>query len=298
MPARNTTLLEMEYDNYSAWGRHSPWIIRLSISLGLFIASIILIAISASYTYEPEHQGLLLLYAAMAFVALGMSLFFLLTGLGKIRLAWRAYRRSGGHFTRSEKMINEERQNLLSTQFAAAELAEHLLENSWRPMQPDWSIILQPGEKAITGGVAHYARFYGMDVSYNQSSAFFMGRPSFVAVGLAATALGNASRRRQAIAMAQAQWREQQVVQTLVTTHRILCQRSDGSWLSFYYSGVTNIDADTGTGTLILQFPDAEPLMLGGPGGMFSAVVAVWALHGHEGLRSYPGLQRLRMLGT
>lgn len=298
MPARNTTILEMEYDNYPAWKRHSPWIFRLSLGLALVVGSVILIGISASYTYEPEHQGLLLLFAAMSFLALGVSLFFLLTSIGKMRLAWRAYRRSRGHFTRSEKKINEERQNLLDTQFAAAELARHLLENSWRPMAPDWNVVLQPDEKAITRGVAHYARFYGMNVSYSQSSGFFMGRPSFVAVGLAATAIGNATRRRQAEAMAQSQWREQQIVQTLVTTHRILCQRSDGAWLSFYFSGVTNIDADAGTGTLILQFPDAEPLMLGGPGGLFAAVVAVWALHGYEGLRGYPGLQLLRRLST
>ncbi len=295
MGRKFTTISEMEYDNYPAWRRHSPWVYRLVAAAACEIAAIVLM-FSIDGLDTKDQAWMVVGLALGSLVASGFSLFFFLTSLGKMRLAWRAYRRANGHYTRAEQQIVEERQLLVSAQYAAAELAGHLLSGSWTPMAPNWSMVLNPQEQAVCSSAAHYARFYGTQANYMHSSAFFMGRPSFVAVGMAATALGNSVRRRQAQAYAQAQWREQQVVAATITNQRVLCQKQDGTWLSFYFDAVTNIDADANNGTLILQFHNAEPLMLGGRGGLFAAVVAIWALHGPAGLRSYPGLQNLRML--
>ncbi|GAB3619841.1 hypothetical protein GCM10027417_11020 [Glutamicibacter endophyticus] len=296
MAGRFATIKAMEYDHYPTWKRHLPWVLRLLLAAMLWIGGFALIAYVGTELDSEKQPGAVLGVGLLWLAMLGASIFFLLTSIGKMRLAWRAFRRARGRFTRAEKLIVAEREELLSAQYAAAELAGHLLEDSWQPMGIDWSVVLHPEEQAICSAPGHYARFYGTDATYMHSSAFFMGRASFVAVGMAITAMGNAARRRQAQAFAQAQWREQQIVHVIVTTQRILCRRNDGMWLSFYFNGVTNIDADGNSGTLILQFQQGEPLMLGGRGGLLAAAVAVRILHGKSGLRSYPGLYNLRTL--
>ncbi len=52
-------------------------------------------------------------------------------------------------------------------------------------------------------------------------------------------------------------------------------RRHDGTWLSFCFSGAISMDIDSPSGTMIVQFPDTQPLMLGGTGGLSAAVAAV-----------------------
>ncbi|PRB71625.1 hypothetical protein [Arthrobacter sp. MYb213] len=56
------------------------------------------------------------------------------------------------------------------------------------------------------------------------------------------------------------------------------------------------MDIDSTSGSMIVQFPDTQPLMLGGTGGLYATVAAVWALRGRQGLEGHPGLAYLRSL--
>lgn len=293
MKGRITTLREMEYDNYSVWKRHAPWGIRGLIALILFYASLLVFAHSVSLMDTNQNEKLAG-FAFASYLIFGVGLFFLLTSFGKMRLAWRRLRRANGHFTKSEKVIVAERRALAQAQYAAIDLASDLLKGTWRPLAAPWNVVVQPGEQVIATAQGNYSRFYGTDATYMHSSGFFMGNAAFVLIGFAATAFGNRSRRRQAEAIAQEQWREQQSVYAVVTNQRILCQLANGTWLSFYYGGITSLDIDSATGTVIVQFPDTQPLMLGGTAGLFSAVALVWVLQGRRGLEGHPGLEHLR----
>lgn len=288
--------ISLTSDKMPEWKRNLPWMIRLFISAVSFYISFEALLMGAGITENDplaDYVGWFFLVLVAGFV---VGVIFLAFGLKQIYLACRSFARSRGRYTRSERQVLESQANFAGAQFHAAELARSLVDNNWRSELTDWSVVLHADEKALSQAPAHYARFYGTDVSYTQSSAFFMGKPAFVAVGLAATVLGNNSRRKQAQLAAQAQWREQQVVRIIATTHRILCQRSDNTWLSFYHNSVSNIDANSASGTLILQYQDTQPLMLGGEGALFASVVSIWALHGVQGLKQYPGLHTLRQI--
>lgn len=295
MRGKISTLKEMEYDNYSTWKRHAPWIVRVAVAVILFFASAILLLNAFALTNKIENTAL----AGLAFGSLlifCVGLFFLLTSFGKMRLAWRAFCRSKGRYSKAEQVIVNERAELARAQVAAAQLAGDLYDGTWRSQSPPWDVVLGQNEQAICAANANYARFYGSDVTFTQSSGFLMGNPTLVAVGVLAMALGNKARRTQAEALAKEQWREQQEVLAVVTNHRVICRRQDGTWLSFYFSGATSMDIDSTTGTMIVQFPDTQPLMLGGTGGLFAAVAAVWAVRGQQGLERHPGLAYLRSL--
>ncbi|WP_162989333.1 hypothetical protein [Glutamicibacter nicotianae] len=290
-----STLKEMEYDNYSAWKRHRPWIFRVASALLFVCASWLLLLYAFSLTNTIDNTAL----AGMAFgsiILFGVGLFFLMTSFGKMRLAWRAFRRSKGHYTKSEMVIVNERAELARAQIAAAQLAGDLYDGTWRPQDPPWDVVTESNELVICAANANYARFYGSDVTYMQSSGFLMGHPTFVAVGVLAMAWGNRTRRTQAEALAKEQWREQQEVLAVITNHRVICRRQDGVWLSFYFHGASSMDIDSSTGTMIMQFPDTQPLILGGTGGLYAAVAAVWAVRGARGLEGHPGLAYLRSL--
>lgn len=295
MRGRMTALKEMEYDNHSAWQRHAPWIIRLTLAVVLLLASGRLILLALSQTDKIADKSLLGLVFG-SFVIFCAGFVFLLTSFGKMRLTWRAFMRSRGRFTKAEKMIMQERAELARAQAAAAELARDLFEGNLRTQNPPWEVVLRNNEQAICTANANYARFYGSDVSYMHSSGFLMGHPTLVAAGVLAMALGNKARRSQAEAMAKEQWREQQLVLAVITNQRVICRRQDGAWVSFDYLAATSMDVDSATGTMILQFPSTEPLMLGGTGGLYAAVTAIWAVRGPQGLERHPGLAYLRTL--
>ncbi|MEU4745336.1 hypothetical protein AB0G02_33405, partial [Actinosynnema sp. NPDC023658] len=91
--------------------------------------------------------------------------------------------------------------------YRAVHLYRHLV-NGGIPDEVTTSLLLPPGEVAYCDLTLGYARYYGMDVTYRQSSGFFLGSPLFVAAGLAANAVGNSVARRRAEAQSMPQWRE------------------------------------------------------------------------------------------
>lgn len=155
-----------------------------------------------------------------------------------------------------------------------------------------WDVVPNPGEMFFLDVPADYARFYGQDVTYTQSSGFFYGRPAFVLAGLGIAAASNAARRSAAQAQAVAQWRENQPCRLLVSNQRLVCNIG-GQWLSFYYSAITAVYPEVESYTLIAQFESAAPLMLHGRAIPAAAVITTLMTHGADALVEHPSLSRL-----
>jgi len=131
------------------------------------------------------------------------------------------------------------------------------------PVITVWGIVPNHGEAFFLDAPAEYARYYGQDVTYWQRGGVYIGRPSFVALGLVADSVSNSAARRNAEALAREQWREWQVSRVFVSNQRIVCS-AGGRNLSFYFNATSGLYADLASNTLVVEFESAEPLMLHG----------------------------------
>jgi hypothetical membrane protein len=206
-----------------------------------------------------------------------------------------AHRRRAGHFTLEERREIARRDDLYKSWDHARALAISLLSDDPGGRFRPWDVVLDPGEAAVVDCPAGYARFYGTTVSYTQSSGTFFGSPAFVLAGMGATAISNSARRRAAERLAADQWREHQQVRCLVTEQRILLQRADYQWLSFYFSAIVSMHPFPAEGLFFAEFEDTSPLRLEGAAAVIASVVTVWYRFGATGLRDHPGLQCLRL---
>ncbi len=205
---------------------------------------------------------------------------------------FRHWRRSNGHLTKTEAAVAQ--QESISTR--AWEHARVLHQTLVRREVPDglhiWDVVANSNEVFFLDVPADYARHYGVDVSYSQSSAFYFGRPAFVLAGLGISAMSNAARRNAASQLAAAQWRERQPCRLVVSNQRILCQVG-GQWLSFYFSGMTAVYPEVGEWSLITQYDSTSPLLLSGVHVPAAALLTVLATHGVDALSAHPSLQVL-----
>jgi hypothetical protein len=167
----------------------------------------------------------------------------------------------------------------------ACRMFEHLTSEGELPALPPMAIRLRSGEVAHAHGVLECARFYGMDVTYQQSSTFVMGSPLLVATGLIGSAVGNAYARNKAADMARAQWRPQGPVRTVLTDQRILCDVA-GEWLTFWHEGIMEFHADPRQWMVITRYEVGEPLMLRGPVAPSYMVALTYIVYGRQGLAS------------
>ncbi|HXF01500.1 MAG TPA: hypothetical protein VN601_00800, partial [Arthrobacter sp.] len=124
--------------------------------------------------------------------------------------AYRHWRRASGHLTKAESAAaHRGASSALAWEHARA-LQASLARRDVPPSISIWDVVPNPGEVFFLDVPAHYARHYGMDVPYSQTSAFYYGRPAFVLAGVGLTAMSNSARRRAAANQAAAQWREHQ----------------------------------------------------------------------------------------
>jgi len=154
---------------------------------------------------------------------------------------------------------------------------------------PPGALRLDPGEVGYGESVAGYARFYGMDVTYRQNSSFWFGSAAFVAAGLAADAIGNASARNRAQRMAASQWRDHAHVRTMLTNRRLLCDYQN-QWLNFWHEGIIEFAFDAPSWSLVLRYQSGSPLMLHGPAVPWFAVAVAHIVYGPHGMR-LPGIR-------
>ncbi|MFC8450432.1 hypothetical protein [Kitasatospora sp. NPDC057223] len=82
---------------------------------------------------------------------------------------------------------------------------------------------LEPGERALAVGPAHRLSWRALgDGSYTRNSTFAIGGPAFVIGALAASAIGNANRRRNAELAAQPRWVLDGTGEVTVTDRHVL----------------------------------------------------------------------------
>lgn len=122
-----------------------------------------------------------------------------------------------------------------------------------------------------------YSRYYGMNVSYGQTSTLAIGPPLFVAGAVVGNAIGNAAARSEAARLAASQWREHCTARVVVTPTATWCC-VNGRWLRFDHAAVVEYSLDGAA--CILTFTDAEPLRLAGPSAWCHAVLFAYLRNG------------------
>ncbi|WP_239675223.1 hypothetical protein [Natronosporangium hydrolyticum] len=174
---------------------------------------------------------------------------------------------------------------------SACQLYEHLHAGGDLAVLPPGPVRLNPGEVAYADTVLGYARFYGMNVTYQQHSTLLLGSAGFVAAGLTANMIANSSARRRAEAQAAGQWRDHAHVRTILTNHRLLCDYG-GQWLSFWHEGIVEFQGDLAQWLFVLRYEVGDPVLLHGPGAPWFAVAVAHLGYGRPGLQ-LPGLMVL-----
>lgn len=154
------------------------------------------------------------------------------------------------------------------------------------------TVMTAPGEMILWQIQAEYRRFYGQDVTYGQGGFLAVGPPLFTIGMLAHSAAVNRSARKDAEALAAAQWRELQYSPVLVTDRRLVIH-ANGRWLSFYYGAVTAVYPEVDQFTLVVDFEGAEPLRLEGPDVPTAAVLLLHFAQGQHAVEAHPRLANL-----
>ncbi|MFD4669973.1 hypothetical protein ACFWNN_09575 [Lentzea sp. NPDC058450] len=171
---------------------------------------------------------------------------------------------------------------------AAVHLYRHIVAGGV-PDEVSTSLLLAPGEATYCDLPFRYARYYGMDVTYQRSDSMFFGSALFVAAGMAATAVSNSRAKNRAQNLAAAQWREHCLARVIVTNYCVMCF-VHGQWLRFAYPAVVDFNADMLNGVCYLIFDGAEPLQLAGPQVPWLVVLMSSFLYGPHRLPTLPFL--------
>lgn len=234
----------------------------------------------------------LLLVVSLA-LAVGRPITALIHSATGARKAFRHWRRSHGHYTKTEA-VAVSRQVSSAQAWRHAQALQHKIEHREIPEPIQiWDVVARANEVFFMDVPADYARYCGRDVGYSQTSAFYYGRPSFVLAGVGATALSNAARRNAAARLSAAQWREQQPCRLVVSNQRLLCQVG-GRWLSFHFAGMTAVYPEIENWALVTQYDSTSPMMISGVNVPAAALFTVLATHGAEAATAHPSLQKLR----
>ena len=267
--------------------RHARWIAPLLLAPIVFYGCVL----GLSYLNERETlEGWSLLAALVLLAGIFVApIVLVVVSIVKGGATYRDHRRSKGRYSSSEVAEIQRRDRSAQAWRDAQQLHRRLLEREVPPTLAVWDVVPYANEEFFCDVPIRYARYYGMDVSYTQTSGFFYGRPSFVLTGLAITAVSNAAQRSAAQNMARAQWREHCFARLVVSNFRLLVQVS-GRWLSFDYAAMTAVFPEPASWGLVCQFSSTEPLLLTGDHAPFAAVMTLFRTHGEDALREHPGL--------
>lgn len=272
---------------------HLRWVLRLLMVPVTYLGFMLLSSVLSS----KVEDGTDLLHALGALAAIGAALgfpiVFLIAAIVAAYGVWRSWRRSKGHFNRSEKRVvqrvAEERESLRYAQ----SVRDGYLRGEHPPALPVTDVLPVGDERLLLRGSCQYQRYYGQDVQYRTSNPVALGRPSFVAAVMVTSAVTNASARSSAQARARSQWREHQVAETIVSDYRIWCRSATRGWISFNFGGVTAFYPDPVNQTLVMEFADTSPLFLRGPIIPAACMIAIRHRLGDDGLRQHPAIAPL-----
>ncbi|MCB1290780.1 MAG: hypothetical protein KDB45_04520 [Mycobacterium sp.] len=145
------------------------------------------------------------------------------------------------------------------------------------PAHPMHGLLLEPGELVRTHATAHYSRLQRGPAAQHGGRAPIMAYNPMLMMGtMAAQAIADRRRNRQDAKQSQPEWRLERNASVLTTTQRIMCNRPDGGWLSFWYQDLAEHHIDLPTRTLVMAFnhDQCAPLRLQGPA---TPAIALWS---------------------
>ncbi|GAB3881429.1 hypothetical protein [Terrabacter terrigena] len=89
-------------------------------------------------------------------------------------------------------------------------------------------------------------------------------------------------------------WTDEAACSVLVTDRRMLLTLPHGEMASLWWGGLVGLDVDLVNHRVTLDYGDARPRVLLGPGVESVAVMAVAQVYGLDALATHPGLSPLR----
>ncbi|MET9441079.1 hypothetical protein [Streptomyces sp. NPDC006610] len=175
---------------------------------------------------------------------------------------------------------------------AVCSLHRHLSNGGELVPVPTPGVLLEAGEIAYGDVSAHYARFYGTNVTYTERSGFYFGSPLFVAAGLVGDAVANSSARNRAQAMAQPQWRDLSPCRAILTDRRMLLHvAAENRWVSLRHHEVVGFLPVLEQWALFTEYAQWEPMRLAGPSVPWMTAAAISVLNrGRSAYQRLPAL--------
>ncbi|MFT4259886.1 MAG: hypothetical protein QM568_09705 [Microbacterium sp.] len=279
--------------------RHLHWILLLlAVPISYVLIMLVvqwlsgLVADATAAGDDGGRLGLNLAGLAALVAALVVPLVLLIRAIVQMRRTYRRAQRAKGRFTAYEQSMLDRGRYAADAWERARTARTALLAHEIPPSVQQWDVVPYAGEVFFAQVPLTYARYYGRDVSYAQTSAVALGNPAFVVGALAVTAISNASARSRAAAQSAPQWREWQTSSVYISNRRFAVH-AGGQWLSFDYSAMTAVFPEAAASTLVCQFHSAAPLLLAGDDAALACVFAVLQTHGVDALRRHPSLQIL-----
>ncbi|QAY59389.1 hypothetical protein ET475_04870 [Microbacterium protaetiae] len=277
--------------------RHLHWVLLLLAAPVAYVVFMWFASVMLHRSMQTHDIGWGLGEFAAILAAVFVPVILLIRSIVHMVRTYRRAQRAKGRYTKTEQRMLERGAHAANAwehaRLVRAELLAHRVPGTIR----QWDVVPYPDEVFFARLMLTYARYYGTDVAYRQTSTFAFGRPAFVVGALAVGAIANASARSRATAQASPQWRDWQPTAVYVSNRRIVVDVG-GQWLSFDYSTIVAMYPEAGSWTLICQFPTAVPLLLSGDEAPIAAVFAVMQTYGAEALRDHPGLQALNTPAT
>ena len=155
--------------------------------------------------------------------------------------------------------------------------AAALMKGREPPAHPVHGLILEPGERVRAHAPAVYSRLQRGPAADRGARAPIMAyNPTLMLGTMAVQALADRRRNRHDAQQAQPEWRLTRPASVITTTERIMCNRPDGGWLSFWYQDLSEHHIDLPQRTLVLAFHHQQcaPVRLQGPA---TPAIALWS---------------------
>ena len=278
----------------SWWHRNRRWVVATALVPLSYVVSVVAGGWLTALGNRSGNVGWSLLGLVLLLVALAAPVVLAIIAIRAGYRAFRSWRRGNGHFTKREAAVRQVEDAYAAGWEHATWLRGALERQELPPEIAVWGVVPRPGERFFLSGPLGYARYYGTDVVYGQTSMVAVGRPAWVAGAMVGNAIGNSVARSRARAAAATQWREQQQVDALVSNQRVVCNVAERGWLSFDFAAVTAIYPAPEEYTVVLEFDGTSPVSFNGPMAPALGALAVMLTHGHDALRTHPALEPLR----
>jgi len=167
---------------------------------------------------------------------------------------------------------------------AAVTLAERVAARGELPALPR-PVLLDADELLHADVAAHGWRYCAADVAYAEPHAVVIGGPLLFGLVAAGSAVARRRARREAEALAAAQWRPLGPLRILATDRRLLVWH-EGAWASVWYHAMRELRPDLDADRLDLTFEADPPYSLAGPWVPYLAVVVATCLATRPGYGS------------